>query len=1219
MQNNPPNHKPPKHKSVQESLALNPLDHAFVAANAGSGKTTILINRLLSILLRGVPPHQILCLTFTKAAAGEMAQRLHKRLQSWTWIDESELLRQIAQIEHDQGTLSHEIAAARIKIARGLFRRVLDAPGGLRLQTIHSFSESLLRRFPLEAGIAADFQVIEEAQSDFLKYRALRHMLRHLKNPNLQIALNQLFVKISLVELQMLTQQLAATRINGASFLENMPPLADIKPALKSSLGLNPAHEPENTLDDLYERLQLYKGSFSILLEYLSSSTTKTHKKFAELTRDILRRIAEETQDQKQQLFDQLCQLLLKSDQDVFISRLSKKDQEKHLDLDERLTLLANEMIALKQAKKAWDAYALTLNMLQIAPKLWQAYRDLKQQIGALDYDDQIQSAAKLLHDYEAAWVHYKLDKGLNHILVDEAQDTNALQWDIIHALSAPFFDEAHIQGRERTLFIVGDVKQSIYGFQGARPDSFLAARTGMERAHERTGQLYREITLNLSYRSLPNILKAVDLILKQQSAALGLRDDQSLSHRANRANEAEAGCVTLWPPFLDLSSRKQTDKSWVSSDLEMDDAAHHPSGDERLANEIALYIKNRIATGYLAKKDHAPRPIMAGDFMILTRVRSNLVQLITRALRSHNIPVAGADRMAVMDQLAVKDMITCLEWLINTQDDLSLATLLKSPFCGVGEDMLFDLAHDRGNASLYDRVKAGAGENSHLAAIAAWLRGLLSLVDYIPPYEMLRKLLILTSPAAQSLNGKQALMARLGSEIDDPIEALMDLALEFEAQNTTSIQAFLGWLQQISTQIKRENEDQPAAVRIMTIHAAKGLQAPIVIVPEHIGRKPKPGKKIIWLPHEHDLLPAMPVIITKQADIPQAATRVIEQQKRQEFEESMRLFYVAMTRAEDELLLCGYGKIKADSSFDDFKKQHENSWLVMAYDCFERHALNEDRSDPDHAMITKFDFAPTHDGAYPIKYAYRLGAPSLRLETLQKLNPVLQKDQPQLEWLQPEWLQVPAPMIEPLREPLAPSKIDEDSDLIARSPLERQSDQGLASMAQQPYLSAVQKGILIHALLEYLPKLPANQRIMQGLAYLHHQTRSQNDSVLQAMVDHAIGILNDPKFGDIFKDNARSEVMIKGILTLNGKKQTINGTVDRLVIEQDRVLIIDFKTSEAPPSQLNKVPLSYLRQMRLYRDLLSGLYPDKAIETALLWTAIPELMPLPNSLLDQI
>ncbi|HEX5321862.1 MAG TPA: double-strand break repair helicase AddA, partial [Stellaceae bacterium] len=767
-----------------------------------------------------------------------------------------------------------------------------------------------------------------------------------------------------------------------------------------------------------------------------------------------------------------------------------------------------------------------------------------KRQHGELDYDDLVLKALALLRrDGIAPWVLFKLDGGLDHILIDEAQDTNPEQWDIVAALAEEFFAGEGATERPRTVFAVGDAKQSIYSFQRADPRAFVDMRRHFRARATEARRGWREVPLDISFRAAPPLLQAIDAVFAGAEAADGVAlDGRAIRHVAERAGHA--GLVELWPP--------------VAAEAEEGDRrALEPRA--RLARAIAATIDRWLKTGErLPSKD---RPIAPGDVLVLVRRRSEFVGDLLRALKRLDVPVAGADRLQLTEQLAVQDLVALGHFLLLPEDDLTLATVLKGPLFGISEEALFRLAHGRGRESLWRRLRADA----EFGDTAGRLVELLNRADFTPPYELFAQIL-------GAEGGRRAMLERLGAEAADPIEEFLALTLAYEREHVPSLQGFLHWLVAGDIEVKRDfGERQRDEVRIMTVHGAKGLEAPIVFLPDSMQ---PPDSRVGMLWSEREDLPlwrpnaslAAPFYETEKA-----------RGRARDLQEYRRLLYVALTRARDRLYVCGW---------QPGQTTKEASWYTLCEAAW-------------RGALEPFDF----DTRRLIGDRAGWAGQGFRLASAQEARPSRDREPAALRLVQPVpgWADCP-PAAEPNPpKPLLPSR-PSGAEPPTISPL---ADSGR---------DRFKRGLLVHRLLQSLPELPAAEREVAARRFLALPTHALAEDEQAEIRAETLAVLAEPGFAELWGPDAQAEVPVVGLIG----GQALSGQIDRLVVTPERVLIVDYKSVRPPPETPDSVAAPYLRQLAAYRAALRLVYPGRRVECALLWTAGPRLMAIDSALLDR-
>lgn len=1148
--------------------AADPGASVWVAASAGTGKTTVLTNRVLALLLAGTAPERILCLTFTKAAAAEMANRVNKLLGEWATVPDQELAERLAALT---GIAAKGDALER---ARRLFAQVVDAPGGLKIETIHAFCESLLRRFPLEAGVAPHFQVMDERSSDELMALAQNEILARAQgagNAKLATALAEVTSRVGEDEFRQLMADLAQARGRIAEMLAQAGGLAHAAERIQRRLGLGPRDSVERILkaackNEAFDGPGLRRAAATMLEG--SKTDQERGQRIADWLADPATRV---------ERWDDYVSVYLTDKGAERVDIATKKLCAAHPGLDAALRVEAAHLIAARARIKAATVANATTALLALSGAMLASYRGHKSHRALLDFDDLILETRNLLALRGADWVLYKLDQGLDHILIDEAQDTNPDQWRIVASLAEEFFAGLGAHEGVRTVFAVGDAKQSIYSFQGADPEAFAAMRGNFSTQVKAAAGTWRDIPLSLSFRASPALLDAVDGVFARPEAADGVAaPGQPIHHEPKRTGQA--GLVELWPPARPHEARPVEPWALPIARESLDSPPARLAA--LIATRIARWIERREP---LESRD---RPIRAGDIMVLVRRRTMFVEELVRALKAKRVPVAGVDRMVLTEQIAVMDLMALARFLLMPDDDLTLATLLKSPLVGWDEKALFDLAHDRSGRSLWSELVRRASERPDFGAAHATLAALLAQVDYAPPYELFAR--ILGSPGRPGeTSGRAKMLARLGPEAAEPLDEFLSLALLYERGHVPSLEGFLRWVAEGEGQIKRDAEAGARdEVRIMTVHAAKGLEAPIVILPDTL-QAPTQTPRLLWSADAQDGFLWPPRRGDEESVC--AALRVAADQKRDR--EYRRLLYVAMTRARDRLYVCGWETKRARSA---------GSWYELV-----KSGL-EDLAARGKAEEVEFDCAG--------EIADGWSGVGLRLVARQTAAPESDpraKPAPAAAGPLPAWVRELAPLEPVPTRPLAPSRPAEDEPAV-RSPFA--ADAGMR----------FRRGLLVHRLLESLPEIEPSKRAAACRRYLASPSHKLNRAAQAALAAETLAVLEAPGFLSLFGPGSRAEVPLTG--NVAGKsgpdsskhRVSISGQVDRLVATEREVLVIDYKTNRAPPTTPHEVAPLYLRQMAAYRALLRAIYPGKTVNCALLWTDGPRLMALPEALLDR-
>lgn len=828
----------------------------------------------------------------------------------------------------------------------------------------------------------------------------------------------------------------------------------------------------------------------------------------------------------------------------------NKSTLEAHPEFQDLIATETVRILALYQRREQILVADRTADLMILADRILSRYADTKRQTGLLDFDDLILATSDLF-DREgiAPWVLYKLDGGIDHVLIDEAQDTNPEQWRVVNALTGEFFVGEGAREQVRTLFSVGDAKQSIFSFQKADATAFLTARDAVaEKAQALSFTAFENVTLNRSFRSTSAVLGVVDQVFATEDAARGLsRDPEPILHRAHR--KGHAGLVELWP--AEPAPVAEDREDWA---LPLEQGGGD-AAEVRVAEKIAAKIAELVHGRDILKSKN--RPIRASDIMILVRRRTGFVEAMVRALKAHKVRVAGADRMVVTEELPVMDLMALARFALLPEDDLTLATLLKSPLIGLDEESLFALAHNRGGMSLWESLRGATEDDPRFSSAVDLLSDLLAQADRVPPFDFFWHVLSVAG-------GRERLAAQLGHDIHDPVDEFLSLTLLYEQNHVPSLQGFLSWLLAGKTEVKRDMERGKDEVRILTVHAAKGLEAPIVFLPDTC-QMPADRRKILAIPPAPPALASavhVPVWPGRKAREfgPVADARAAHRAAQDA--EYRRLMYVALTRAEDRLYVTGW---------ETRNGRAKNCWYDL--------------------------IAAGMEGVPEVKeFESEGGEIILRYETEQSASP----DEPTeediirpVDGVPPDWVRHPAPDEPTPPRPLAPSR-PSDTDPAAASPL---------ADASRPY----RRGTIIHQLLELLPEIPESGRDTATAKFLSQPGLELDRDAQREIARTASDILNHSKFKPLFGTGSRAEASITG--TLDGR--VVSGQVDRLVVGETEVLVIDYKTNRPPPTEVNRVPIAYLRQMAAYRALLNKIYPHHRIRAALLWTETATLMEL--------
>jgi ATP-dependent helicase/nuclease subunit A len=1124
-----------------------------VEANAGSGKTKVLIDRVARLLLKRAAPDSILCVTYTKAAASEMQSRLFARLGDWCVMEEEKLKIELADLE---GRETADYTHDDVGLARQLFAKALETPGGLRIETIHAFSGRVLRRFPLEAGVAPGFAELDDDDAAELWDAAFRAMGRRVVRGDKAL---------------MEAARFAAEAGGGKGF-EAVRALLPRRTAIQRYVA------GAGGIDAAVEKLRLQLKAPSLAAEAMLEQAMG-----ADLPRVQLQRAqaafasgGKRDQDQAQLLtivlsdqsaearFAALRRVILKSDGGLKArtSVFSKSLAAEHsvvvdlFDIDPPQGSETQRILAAAAAINARRLFDRSAALLRLADVLFEDFARRKRARAGLDFDDLIEATAQLLtRQHAAGWVLWKLDGGISHILLDEAQDTSPAQWRILKALTDDIFAGA---GAERaflrTLFVVGDQKQSIYSFQGADPEHFLFEKQTFETSARTADIAYALPDLAMSFRSSPEVLDYVDAVFDTDvftpDAPFTLAPPDTanmMRHTSFRRNEP--GSVELWP--LETQPDIEPAEPWTAPRGQ--ESAASPKS--KLAARIAKFVRREIDTGAAVWEKNQQRPARPGDFLILVRSRTGgLFDGILQALKRENIPVAGADRIQLLDSLAVQDLLNLIRFALCPEDDLAVAEILKGPFGGLDDDQLFAVANPR-KGRLWPAVQAAN------LPIVPFLENVLAR-RHQAPFEFLTH--ALERGVGLPRPGWELLLSRFGGPAREPVTALIDRAAAFDAGEAPSLQTFLDAVERRGGEVKRELSGPQDEVRVMTVHGAKGLEAPVVILPDTCSahRGERDGVFIT-----EDGAPVWAGSKTNDTDLSAQLRAVAEARA---LREHRRLLYVALTRAQDRLIVCGAER-------GNTKDGHEKtSWYRVCEGAM-------------HRLAARGRVQDIQDGERTIK---RFGAaPGL---------PIAATVAPQSSPALPAWLTRPV-NLEFKGRLLSPSRLTSSGDPPVISPFG-------AGRAER-----LRRGSLIHLMFEALPELPAKSRRKAAEAFLKKQPDLTPDQ-RREMLEATLGVLEDKHFADVFAPGGRAEAPVIGELGDN----TINGRIDRLVITDPEILIVDYKTDRPAPPSVEGVGEAYIAQMAAYRAVLSQRWPNRPVRCLLVWTDGPRLMEIPPSALDR-
>jgi ATP-dependent helicase/nuclease subunit A len=1143
---------PTTHRRQLEASA--PDRSAWVSANAGSGKTHVLAQRVIRLLLAGADPSRLLCLTFTKAAAAEMAARVFNQLGEWVLMPDAEL---DGTLELLEGKRSTRETRAR---ARRLFAMALETPGGLKIQTVHAFCERLLHQFPFEAGVAGHFQVLEETAARVLIGDARRKVLGRAA-ADLASPLGEALRRVVLTASDRSHEEAIAELIEDRSAFDRWIAAAgsldNALAELRSAFGLDDVASPEEAEAMILGQTPFAHEELARLVAELRNTGGAQDGKAADRLAPYF--YAPDHAGRLAAYRDFFC----KADGGVrkASTLVTNKVRSAWPEIDERLTAECGRLEGLIETVNAAECYALSAAVLRLADAVLAAYQREKAIRGLLDFDDLIVRTLDLLSRSGAArWVHYKIDQGIDHILLDEAQDTSPGQWRVIRALADEFFAGEGGHERTRTLFAVGDEKQSIYSFQGAVPAWFSRVKRDIAARAGGAGQAFSDVELTVSFRSTPDIVGAVDAIFRPAAAHTGLSAEaRAPVHEAIR--RGEPGMVVVWP--MEPQPEQPEPGEWA----EPLDHIGESAPEAKLANRIATTIRSWLDSSAPARLESG-KVIRPGEILVLTRRRGPLSEAINRALKASGVPVAGADRLALAEHIAAKDLIALGDVVLQDRDDLSLATLLKSPLFGLSEEALFALAYDRGPRSLWYAFK-DASDAEPFSSPFRTLSALRARADAVGPFAFYAEVL---GPG----DGRRRFAERLGAEADDLLDEFLAQALAFERIETPSLQGFLDWMRSTATEIRRETDTAQNEIRVMTVHGAKGLEADIVFLVDDGSAPVSPGHdpNFLAITDDPDAAEPAPLVWARGSrKKPTLVRTLMDDHRERQKQEYRRLLYVGATRARDRLYVCG--------TFKDNATDRTGGW----------HALVSGALLPAAIETTAIDRTPAY-----VWQAPRMAQPVPGVAETEPAKAALQPE--------PSWLRKPVAAARAMRM-IKPSQAIETPEY----------GDGRAAFAarREGTESALRRGRLVHRLLEALPEQPAAERRGIAARYLSAVAPDLDDDDRNKMIGEVVAILDDARFAAVFAPGSRAEIDIGGEIGEGDGRASLSGRIDRLAVTDHEVLIIDYKTNRPAPKSLESVSEVYLAQLALYARILGRLYPNRAVRSALLWTDVPALMEVPS------
>jgi ATP-dependent helicase/nuclease subunit A len=1134
--------------------AIQPAESAWVAANAGAGKTSLLRDRVLRLLLDGVPPDRILCLTFTKAAAAEMQGRMFETLAGWVSATPEALRGAIVEL------LGREAPAAAFRAAesraRQLFAEAVETPGGLKIQTIHAFAERLLHLLPVEAGVPVNFTVLDDAEQGSLCEAARRQVvLEAIRQPRSRLA--QSFTTLTEVLSAQNFGEIARAGMEAWRKLARNGTLASpeaFDAGLEALFRLAPDLTEARLEERLFEALPLPQEARQI------ADRLRAHPKQMKTVLKAAARLEAFAATTGAMRISQAFDLVLTGERTPQVNPLPASVMRDIPGLDAFFDRWLQAVETFIAGRRKLRTLRQSRALGDFSRAMLLAYEALKAERRVLDFDDLIERLRRLLKEGASPWVMLKLDAAIEHILVDEAQDTSEAMWDIVSALADDFFSGEGQVKRPRSLFVVGDQKQSIFSFQGAEPRVFEEKRLEFAGQMLTTSNLVADpVRLNVSFRSAEEVLLAVDAVFADALRRQGLTSS-GLAETHEAAFPHRPGLVECWP---------------LEAPVEGEPASAGQRLAERIAGTIAGWLNNgetSLITG---------KPIRPGDILILVRTRGAFFGQIMRALSAAGVPLAGADRIDIQKEIAVCDLLAIAGAALLPPDDLTLATALKTPLFGLDDAALERLCRHR-PASLRSAIAEAATGDCQCKALDMALARLEARAREMSPHDFFARLLIEECPAAPGLSGRRALLSRLGADAADALDAFLSDALAFEERHPASLALFLAAQEARAHEIKRDPETGGDRVRIMTVHGAKGLEAPIVFLTE-AGSLPTDGREPNFAPAGDRQEAFFLWAATKDDEAPPLAEERLRRRAAR-MEEYRRLLYVGLTRARERLYVTGHLSAKKKvEPVDAMPEKPATEWpwqpLVAA-------GLSSRRE-----IIERFTRADDQREAlrWPPRLRERRSMPA-GAKPGHPLAPP------------PEWLLTPLAR-ESARDAIVPSRAGRHEAAASRLGPDARAD-------------ARREGIFIHRLLQFLPRFAANERQALALDLARQEFGVEHGESCGRLVAHVLELCEHPAFAPFLTAEWRAEVSLAGWVRLpSGARRFVQARIDRLRVKGDLIELLDFKTGYRPETGPGP---EILAQMAIYRALLREVFAAREIRCHLGWFALQRIETLADAQLDE-
>ena len=1125
----------------------------IIEASAGSGKTYQLINRLVQLLLNGAKPSHIVAITFTRKAAAEMQTRLQERLYDLAIMEQTSLESTLLEIMGNAST-------PLLDKARGLYEEVIFSPQSVRCSTFHSFCQEILKRFPFEAEVPPGFELSEStAMLKQQAWQALMTECEQNKHSSTNTSIGFLFDELGLNNTRDCLNSFLEQRSDWWAWTQ--PAKNPVGYAINKMQALFDIDPKINPLESFFnkENLDDKLSSFCHSLGKLKAKTyTDWLDKIAN-ARDTSLSLEERHQNIRSAFLTDKGTprkiKVAKSLASLFDENEEDNLQQSHINICSTLEELNNNLLRLTN-------YHINKHWYIAGEAYLSHYQNIKYSLRQLDFTDlEWQTYCLLTKSQHALWVQYKLDARINHLLIDEFQDTNPIQWRLLQ----PLIEEFSQQQNDKTnptdhcsVLLVGDTKQSIYRFRRAEPKLFPIASKLVEDKFSS-----ERLQLNASWRSSPAIINFVNTVFSETHFSNMI---ESFPLHQTALTDLQ-GSVTL----LDYPSIEQ-------EDIKTDTAFRNPLEQPRIekqsehqleAKNIANKIKSLIEDKTPITISGITRNIEYQDIIILLRNRTN-AKYYEKALHQSGIPFVGSERGTLLDCLEVSDIIMLLNWLITPFNNIALVSILRSPLFSVSDKTLIQLAQihskDVGMNNWFTKIEVLLSDNSvqidsNLDNAFSLLKRWQTIATQIPVHDLLD---VIYNEADVLAQYQHAYPAHLKSRTQTNLTRLIELALDVDSGRYPSLQQFIAHIQQIKNSTE-EAPDTPAAsndknrVQVMTIHASKGLEAPIIFLANaDAGADTKDKytyKTLIDWPAEKNT-PNMMLLANSSKQRDDVSQSMIEKDKQSQQRETANLFYVAITRARQHLYISAAKPTK-----------NKTDWYNLIQSGYDIASLKEDDNQQEIVIESHLsDTITANDSSKATEELISINKPLID----SKLNSTLSIDT----------------HYQDIQQSISPSQLTNAAATKNNN------------NAESNNADATNRGIIIHATLENICNHPdlTKSEILNKLGF------DISDTLWNEYWAEAEQVVSYTDFSTFYSTNDQSfnEVSISYL----DNNKTVYGIIDRIVVTDNTVHIIDYKTHQnVSENNLLDYAKQYQPQLNHYQTAAKKLWPNHSIQSYLLFT----------------